>query len=87
MIIAVLLITFAILAAPLLELVRFRNPPPKISAEWRPHVRMLCTSLTLMDGSVTRSAYLMRRRSSDGKWQYRQMTEQEFELYVDRPWP
>jgi hypothetical protein len=42
---------------------------------WTPYVRNLPTKITLMDGSTTRSMYLMQRQAPDGTWQYRKMNE------------
>ena len=50
--------------------------------EWEPAFRFFFTRVTLMDGTDTRSPYLMKRQAPDGTWQYRRMTDEEFRKAV-----
>jgi hypothetical protein len=45
---------------------------------WERYLRWTFSRVKLVDGTTTRSPYLMRRRGPDGSWQYRRMTEEEF---------
>ncbi len=46
--------------------------------EWEPYFRMSFSRVQLVDGTMSRALWLMRRQAPDGGWQYRRMTRQEF---------
>ena len=86
MIISILLVILLVVSVPLLAIRRADRPPPPpigCTAEWQPNIRAFCTSVTVIDGTVTRSKYLMRRLGPNGKWQYRKMASEERARYID----
>jgi hypothetical protein len=84
MIIALILVVLLLISVPLLAVRRARRPPPAgCSTEWQPNIRLICTSVPLICGGISRSLYLMRRPGPDGNWQYRKMTSDERADYID----
>ena len=79
-------LTAALLASvPLIAFLRSRRPPqPETPADWQACPRWFCTRVRLVNGTSTRSMYLMRRPGPDGRWQFRKMTTEEFEYYANR---
>jgi len=77
-----LMLTAALLASvPLVAFLRSHRPPrPQAPTDWQPCPRWFCTRVHLVDGTSTRSMYLMRRPGPDRRWQYRKMTRKEFEI-------
>jgi hypothetical protein len=46
--------------------------------QWKPYVRFAFTRIELIDGTTTRSLYLMKKQGLNGEWQHRRMTDEEF---------
>jgi hypothetical protein len=46
--------------------------------EWQRHYNFSLKRVRLVDGTSTRSPYLMKRKAPDETWQYRKMTRREF---------
>lgn len=51
--------------------------------EWEPHFRLSFARLRLVDGTTSRTLFLMKRKAPDGSWQYRRRTKEEFRRSFD----
>jgi hypothetical protein len=52
---------------------------------WHSYFRIIPKSVLLIDGTTTRSLYLMRVMGADDKWVFRRMTKKEFQEIWDVP--
>jgi hypothetical protein len=81
--IALIAVILLLMSVPLFTILRARRARSNNSAEWQPYIRYSWTLVSLVDGTATRSLYLMRRNGPDGNWQFRKMTIEEFYRQVN----